>query len=277
MKLVDLFDCFLIDLDGVVYIGDSAVPGSAETIQYLLNNDKFVIFLTNNPRHDISQYSQKLNEIGIEETSLNIITSATALASHIKSTFSGLKDKTAYVIGSTALKKEIELTGLNLISGDEAKKADFVIFGGHPEFHYEEIKIATLAIANGAHFFATNRDMVYPTAEGHIPATGAMLASIEVASGKKAISAGKPENLMFEISHTYHDHEKDRIAIIGDHLDTDILGGQNAGISTILIISDPNIEDELKSSDIKPDYIIYNLRDLLKDVSDIEKLQIPST
>lgn len=271
MKLIDLFDCYLIDLDGVVYIGDSAVPGSVETIQHLLNNDKFVIFLTNNPRHDISQYSQKLNKIGIEETSLNIITSATALANHIRSTFSNLKEKKAYVIGSRALKKAIEFTGLNLVDGEEAKKADFLIFGGHPEFHYDEMKIATLAISNGAHFFATNRDMVYPTSEGHIPATGAMLASIEVASGKKAVSAGKPESLMFDIAHTYHDHDKDRIAIIGDHLDTDILGGKNAGISTILMKSDPDIENELKSSDIKPDYVIHDLRDLLKDVSDTEK------
>ena len=272
MKLVDLFDCFLIDLDGVVYIGDSAVPGSVETIKYLLNNDKFIIFLTNNPRHNISEYSKKLNEIGIDETSLNIITSATALANHIKSTFSDLKDKKAYVIGSSALKKEIELTGLNLVTGEEAKKADFLIFGGHPEFHYEEMKIATLAISNGAHFFATNRDIVYPTIEGHIPATGAMLASIEVASGKKAVSAGKPENLMFEISHTYHDHDKDRIAIIGDHLDTDILGGKNAGISTILMISDPGIEQELRNSEIRPDFVIKNLRELLSDISELEKV-----
>jgi phosphoglycolate/pyridoxal phosphate phosphatase family enzyme len=272
MKLVDLFDCFLIDLDGVVYIGDSAVPGSVEAITYLLNNDKTVIFLTNNPRHNISEYSQKLKKIGIEGVSLNIITSATALASHIKDSFSDLKNKKAYVIGSEALKKEIELTGLNLVIGDEAKKADFVIFGGHPEFHYEEMKIATLAIANGAHFFATNRDMVYPTIEGHIPATGAMLASIEAASGKKAVSAGKPENMMFDIADSFHDHDKDKIVIIGDHLDTDIRGGKNAGISTILILSDPNIEDELKQSEIKPDYVIYDLRDLQKDISEIEKL-----
>lgn len=272
MKLVDLFDCFLIDLDGVVYIGDSPVPGSVEAIKYLINNDKLVIFLTNNPRHNISQYTQKLNDIGIDETTLNIITSASALASHIQSTFDDLENKKAYVIGSQALKNEIKQTGLKLVIGEEAKKAEFVIFGGHPEFHYDEMKIATLAISNGAHFFATNRDMVYPTSEGHIPATGAMLASIEVASGKKALCAGKPENLMFDLSHTYHDHSKDRIAIIGDHLDTDILGGKNAGISTILMISDVGIEDDLRNSEIKPDYIIRNLKELLSDIPELEKV-----
>lgn len=267
MKLVDLFDCFLIDLDGVVYIGDSEVPGSAEAVCDLIDCGKTVIFLTNNPRHAISQYSDKLNKIGIEHDSLNIITSGTALANHIKSNFSDLHKKKAYVIGSTALKEEIAITGLNLVTGEEAKEADFVIFGGHPEFHYEEMKIATLAIAKGAHFFATNRDMVYPTAEGHIPATGAMLASIEVAAGKKAISAGKPESMMFDIASSHHGHEKERTVIIGDHLDTDIVGGKNAGISTILIISDPKTKEELIQSDIKPDYTIYSLKELFSDIS----------
>jgi len=271
MKLIDLFDCFLIDLDGVVYIGDSEVPGSAKAVCDLLNCGKTVIFLTNNPRHAISQYFDKLNEIGIEHDSLKIITSGTALAQHIKSNFSALNKKKAYVIGSTSLKEEIGLTGLELVSGDRAKNADFVIFGGHPEFHYDEMKIATLAIANGAHFFATNRDMVYPTTEGHIPATGAMLTSIEAASGKKAISAGKPEIMMFDIASGHHEHEKERTVIIGDHLDTDIAGGKNAGISTILMISDPKINEELRQSDIKPDHIIYSLNDLFSDISDLEK------
>lgn len=266
MRLVDLYDCFLIDLDGVVYIGDSAVPGSVETIKYLLENNKTVIFLTNNPRHTISEYSEKLNKIGIEGASLNIITSATALARHIKFAYSDLEHKKAFVIGSSSLKKEIESIGLNLVDGDAAKQADFLVFGGHPEFHYDEMKLATLAIANGAHFFATNRDMVYPTIEGHIPATGAMLASIEVASGKRAITAGKPEKLMFEIALDQHDHDKDKIVIIGDHIDTDIMGGKNAGVATILVLSDPLIEEELVNSDIKPDYAIYRLQDILSDM-----------
>ncbi|MEM7007985.1 MAG: HAD-IIA family hydrolase [Thermodesulfobacteriota bacterium] len=273
MRLVDLYECFLIDLDGVVYVGDTAVPGSVETIKYLLQKNKTVIFLTNNPRHTISEYESKLNSIGIDGTSLNIVTSATTLALHIKFTYKDLEHKTAYVIGSSSLKEEIENIGLKLVEGEEGKKADFLIFGGHPEYHYEEMKIATLAIANGAHFYATNRDMVYPTIEGHIPATGAMLASIEVASRRKAVIAGKPETMMFELALDSYDHEKHKIVIIGDHLDTDITGGKNAGISTILVLSDPNIHKELEESDIKPDYAIERLSGLLDDLSDAKKYE----
>ena len=161
MRLIDLFDCFLLDLDGVVYIGDSPVPGSVEAIRHLLDENKTVIFLTNNPRHTVTDYASKLRGMGIEATPLEIITSSTALANHIKSEFSDLLGKNAFVIGSQALKDEIRATGLELVSGEDGKKADFLIFGGHPDFHYDEMKIASIALANGAHFYATNRDAAY--------------------------------------------------------------------------------------------------------------------
>ncbi len=265
MKLADLFDCFLIDLDGVIYVGDSPTPSSVETTKHLLKNNKAITFLTNNPGKTYSQYLQKLNKMGIEEKNLRIITSCTALAQYVKSKFGNLQDKRAFVAGSDALKEEIKLAGLNLISGEEAKKANIVIFGGHPDFNYEEMKIATLALSNGAHFFATNRDHAYPTQEGYVPATGAMLASIETASGKKAICAGKPEAIMFKIALGNFDNKKEKIAIIGDHIPTDIEGGKKAGITTILVLSGLTKEKELRNSAIKPDYVIERLGDLLDE------------
>src|SRR3970040_344266 len=173
MKLADLFDHFIIDLDGVVYIGDKPTDGAIETIATLRELGKTVIFLTNDPR------------------------------------------------GSCR---------------EDAKRSDFVIVGGHQGFNYEEMKIATLAIQNGAHFFATNRDPVYPTPEGLVPATGAILASIEYATGKKATIVGKPEVIIFEVAKKFlSSHE--RVAIVGDRLDTDILGGKRPGITTLFTLS----------------------------------------
>ncbi|MEQ9620178.1 MAG: HAD-IIA family hydrolase [Deltaproteobacteria bacterium] len=272
MKLADLFDCFLIDLDGVVYVGEKPTGGSAETINTLKKMGKLVIFITNDPRRTASEYSKKLRDMGILTKPGDLVTSGMAIAYHIKSEYDDLGNKKAYVIGSRALKDEIELTGLKLARGEEAKKADFVIMGGHPEFHYEEIKLATLAIGNGALFFATNRDPAYPTEEGLVPATGAMLACIETASGKKAVVAGKPEIIMFEVALAENLHrDKHRLAIIGDRLDTDIEGGKNAGISTILALSGSTDEKEASESEIKPDYIIKDLRDLLKEVAGAQK------
>lgn len=266
MRLADLFDCFLIDLDGVVYVGESPTEGAVETINILKKSGKIVIFLTNDPRKTSAEYSDKLREMGIVVSPGDVVTSGMAIAYHIRSSYPDIENKSAYVVGSGSLKDEIRLTGLELVSGEDAKRADFVIVGGHPDFHYEEMKLATLAIRAGAEFFATNRDPAYPTPEGLVPATGAMLASIETACGKKAVVAGKPEVIMFEVALAEHLHrDRERFAIIGDRLDTDVQGGRNAGIAAILALSGSTTEEDIKQSETKPDYVIRDLRGLLTD------------
>lgn len=265
MRLLDLFDLFLIDLDGVVYVSDEAVPGSVDTLKTLNDCGKKIIFLTNNPRHGIEEYRNKLRGMGIGHEPLHIITAGSALASHIKSEFPDLGGKKAYVIGSDALKEAILETGLELVEGEEAKRADFLIFGGHPEFHYNEMKIAAIALSNGAHFYATNRDPAYPTSEGHVPATGAMLASIEVASGKRAVCAGKPEHIIFDMA--LDDYDRGKAVIVGDHIHTDIKGGKHAGIKTVLVLSGSTNKTDVKDNEVKPDFIIKDLSGLLSEVN----------
>jgi len=269
MKLADLFDCLLLDLDGVVYVGGSPTPGAGETIRRLRGEGKTVIFVTNDPKRTAAGYSEKLRGLGVETAPEDVITSGMALAYHIKSTHGDVNGLKAYVVGSKSLKEEIALTGLKVVEGEEAKHADFVIVGGHPDFHYDEMKIATLAIRNGAHFFATNRDPFYPSSEGLIPATGAILACIEVASGKTAVTVGKPESIMFEVALAEHLHkDRKRLAMIGDRLDTDITGGRKAGIVTILTLTGSTKREDIDASDVKPDYVINDLRDLYADVSE---------
>ena len=267
MKLADLFDCFLLDLDGVVYVGGSATPDAGEIIKRLRDDGKSVIFITNDPKRTAHGYCNKLRELGVEAAPEDVITSGMALAYHIKSAHGDVGGMKAYVVGSSSLKEEIGLTGLCVVEGEEAHHADFVIVGGHPDFHYDEMKIATIAIRNGAHFFATNRDPFYPSPEGFIPATGAILACIEVASGKTALTVGKPESIMFEVALAEHLHrDKKRLVIIGDRLDTDIAGGKRAGIITILTLTGSTKKEDIAGSDIKPDYVINDLRGLYEDV-----------
>jgi len=272
MKLIDLFDNLIIDLDGVVYIGDKPIDGSIETLLTLKEMGKGLIFITNDPRGSPKDYSTKLNTMGIPTNSEDIITSSMAVAYRIKNEHKDLREKNAYVVGTQALKEEIGNIGLRLVNGEEAKKADFVIVGGHPGFHYEEIKISSLAIRNGACFYATNRDPVFPTDEGLVPATGSELASIEVASGKRAITAGKPETIIFEVAIAKNRlPNKGRIAIIGDRIDTDIKGGKRVGISTILVLTGSTREGEPSDDDVTPDFVISDLRDLLNDQEGITR------
>lgn len=267
MRLADLFDCFLIDLDGVVYVGEKPTEGAVETIEQLKKSGKIVIFLTNDPRKTAAEYSEKLGGMGIAVSPGDVVTSGMAIAHHIRRTHPDSSSKTAYVVGSPSLKKEIDLTGLRVVSGEEAKEADFVIVGGHPDFHYDDIKFAALAVRRGAEFYATNRDPAYPSPEGPLPATGAMLAAIETACGRRAVVAGKPEVIMFEVAIAEHMHrDRDRFAIIGDRIDTDVQGGKNTGIGTILALSGSTSEEDVIESETKPDHLIRDLRDLLRDI-----------
>jgi HAD superfamily hydrolase (TIGR01450 family) len=267
MTLSDKFDHFLIDLDGVVYLGEKPISGSIETLLILKDLGKNLIFLTNDPRGSVNDYSNKLNNFGFPAKPQDIITSSMAVAYYIKSKHKDVRHRKAYVVGSKALKDEIEGIGLEPIAGEEAKRADFVIIGGYPGFHYEEIRIASLAIRNGAYFYATSRDPYIPTEEGLVPATGAVLASIEVASEKKAIVAGKPEKIMFEVAmKRKHLRPKERIGVIGDRLDSDIIGGKRAGIKTILVLSGSTKEGDVYSGDLIPDYVINDMTGLLSEI-----------
>ena len=270
MKLIDKFECFLIDLDGVVYVEHKPIEGSIETINHLVDIGKEILYITNDPRSSLNEYTQKLKDLGLRVAEKDVITSAIAIASHIKTHTEKSGKKRAYVIGSDALKNEVMVAGLTLVDGDEAKSADYVILGGHPGFHYNELKIATLALRNGAEFFATSRDPAYPSSEGHVPATGAILAALEVASGKNAVVAGKPEQIIFEEALSRNKCTgKENTVIIGDRLDTDIMGGITAGISTILSLSGSTKKEDIKVSPIKPDFVIEDLRDLIKETDNL--------
>ncbi|NIP30618.1 MAG: HAD-IIA family hydrolase [Candidatus Dadabacteria bacterium] len=263
MNLADLFDSFLIDLDGVVYVGDSPTYRAPQTVKKLYKAGKEIVFITNDPRRSSSQYSKKLAGIDIQCRPKNIVTSATALSLHIQNKYD-INSKTAFVIGSDNLKKEIKQTGLKLISKNSKLNSDFVVVGGNNKVDYNDLKKATVCIRNGAKFFATNNDPYYPTSEGLVPATGALVAAIETASASKATVVGKPKRIMFSIAKDLLINQK-RIAVIGDRLDTDIAGGKKAGFSTILSLTGSTGMHELKSSKIKPDYVIENLSYLYRD------------
>lgn len=268
MKLCDKFDHLLIDLDGVVYIGDKPIYGSIETLLILKELGKNLMFITNDPRSSVNDYSDKLNKFGFPAKPQDVITSSVAIADYITTKHKDARRKKAYVVGSKALKDAISSIGLELVGGEEAKNADFVIIGGHPGFHYEEIKISSLAIRNGAYFYATSRDPFVPTDEGFLPATGSELAAIEVASGKTAIVAGKPEKIIFEVAiKKIQLHPNNRIAVVGDRLDSDIIGGKRAGIKTILVLSGSTKKGELYSSELIPDYVIDDLTGLLSEIN----------
>ena len=264
MDFQNSFDHFVFDLDGVIYSGEKTIGNSPRVLEALRKNKKEIRFITNNPSRSPSEYAEKLKELGIHSHYSEFVTSPMATASMIRESLSSKKWKTVFIAGSDYLKNEIRKTGLVEVSGNDSLGADLVVIGSHPEFNLEEIKTASMAIGNGSGFIGTNADFFYPCEHGRAPATGALLASVEAASGKKAVTAGKPGKYMFDLLEKSGVAPTKKTLLVGDSLRTDIAGGEKAGYSTALVMTGVTKKTDLEGNAIKPDFILENVSFLLK-------------
>lgn len=264
MDFLNSFDCFVFDLDGVIYSGEKAIGDSPRVLETLRKIKKGIRFITNNPSRSPSEYAEKLSKLGIESHDSEFVTSPMATVSLIKEKLPSEKWKTVFVAGSDYLKSRVRKTGLVELYGEDSLSADLVVMGSHPGFNLEEIKTASIAIGNGADFIGTNGDYFYPCEHGWAPATGALLASVEAASGKKAVTAGKPERYMFDLLEQSGVTPTKKTLLVGDSLHTDVAGGEKAGYSTALVLSGVTKRTDLGSNEITPDFILENISFLLR-------------
>jgi HAD superfamily hydrolase (TIGR01450 family) len=262
----------LIDLDGVVWIGREPVPGSVAALRELQRAGKRIVFVTNNPGRLPEAYAERLRGLGVEVGAEQIVTAGTAVA-QLAGEAAG-EGGSAFVIGRSALKEMVAATGARLLEGEEAEAADVVVVSGHPGFDYGELKTAKFALDRGAQLFATSHDPTMPFPGGELPGTGAVLAAVEVASGKEATIAGKPERHLFEIakevlacSFGSHSDQKEqangRLAMVGDRINSDVEGGRRAGLETILVLSGTTSREEAEAADPAPDHLLEDLSGLL--------------
>jgi HAD superfamily hydrolase (TIGR01450 family) len=251
------YDGFALDLDGVVWLAGEPIPGSVEAIAALRAAGKRVVFITNDPRSTRADYVRRLREIGVDVSIADVLTSGTAVGEAISREAPGAR---VFVAGSDALRRELEAFDLRSVSG-RGDAADAVVVGGHSGFDYAELRDAAVKVRGGADLWATNRDPVYPTPQGPAPGTGALVAAIETAAGRRARVAGKPEPPMFEAARRRLGVE--RPAIVGDSLDADIAGGARAGFGTVLVLSGRAQRADLDGSPVRPDLVLSDLRALV--------------
>ncbi len=266
MRLVDRFDAFIIDIDGTVLSGAKPVRKAAVTLRKLRKTGKPLLFATNNARLRAAKWAARLTGAGIEARAKEIVTSANSTAVFISGKFKNPGSKKAFVSGSPALFSEIAKTGIQIVKADKVSDGcDIVILGGYQKFCYSDIAAATVAIRNGADFLATNSNFVYPADNGEfMPATGALAASIEKASGKKPTITGKPDYGIFKLCLRTLGTPADKTAVVGDSLKTDIKGGKQAGMKTILTLTGISSREDAKKFRHKPDYVIKDLSGLFE-------------
>jgi glycerol-1-phosphatase len=260
MALANQFDGLLVDLDGVVWVGRELVPGAAEALGGLLEAEKEIVFVTNNPARAPEVYVERLRRAGIGVGDGRVVTAGTVTA-QLAAERLGEGGK-AFVIGAPGFHDTVRQAGLKPLDGEAARSADGVLVSGHREFDYEELLTATLALQGGAALFATSRDPTLPMPDGAWPGTGSILAAVETASGARAEIGGKPERHLFEQARALIPGAE-RVAMVGDRVASDIEGGQRAGLATILVLSGASTRAEAESAETKPDYVIEDLSGLL--------------
>lgn len=250
-------DGFICDMDGVIYHGNKILPGVHEFISWLLENDKKFVFLTNSPEKTPQELSMKLERMGLQVTADHFYTSAMATAAFLSSQKPGC---TAYVIGEAALTKALYDEDINM----NDVNPDYVVVGETRSYNFEKIEKAIELVNKGAKLIGANPDITGPTERGVMPATGSLIAPIEIATGKKAYFVGKPNPLMLRHGlRRLNCHSAD-IVFIGDRMDTDIIAGIESNVDTVLVLSGVTSREDIDNFPYRPKYVLDGVGDLLK-------------
>ena len=245
------------DMDGVIYRGDQPIAGAPQAIMRLRSSGVRVLFCTNNSSQTVEEYRVKLGAMGIEATPDDILTSAVVTADVLKER--GLKGKRTFIVGGAGMEAVARDAVLERTSS--GKDAEVVLVGWDPSFDYSKMRHAADAVRAGAVFIASNSDATFPSPEGALPGAGAILASIEVASGRRAEVLGKPHKPMTDAI-ARRLGRGPRVAAVGDRPDTDLAAGRAMGWMTILVLTGVTSREQSEALDPQPDLIAGSLADL---------------
>ena len=254
------YDQFVVDLDGCMWLGSEPVEGSADAVGELRAAGKRVAFVTNDSRHAAEDQVARLWAQGVQASLGDVVTVGGALQHLLAETRQG---RTAFVIGTAAVRAHVADAGLRVLNGtDLATTAEVVVVGGTEELVYEDLRCAALAARATGDIVATSRDPVYPQPDGLWPGTGAILAAVEVASGRTGVVVGKPEPQLFI---TALDRLGDgRTLVVGDRLDSDVAAAGRAHLDAALVLSGgTSAEEAAAAPEPKPVAVAANLAELL--------------
>jgi len=258
-RLIDGFDGVLADLDGVVYTGPGAIDGAPEALGKLEGEGKSLAYVTNNASRSSAEVAAHLRELGAPATAAQVFGSAPAAAELLARQVGA--GAAVLVVGSQVLAASVTAQGLTVVRPGE-RRTDAVIQGFSPSLGWKDLAEAAYAIAAGAIWVATNLDMTLPQPRGFAPGNGSLVAAVAAATGTAPLVAGKPEPTLFEMAARHSGVE--RALVVGDRLDTDILGGNRAGMDTALVLTGVDSSQTALSarSDERPTYLIRSLGEL---------------
>lgn len=251
---------FICDMDGVIYHGNRLLPGVKEFLAWLKDNNKNYLFLTNSAQYTPRELQMKLERMGLEVDESHFYTSALATANFLNSQSPGCS---AYVMGEHGTQNALFEVGITYNDVDP----DYVVVGEAAGYGMEMITKAIRLVNAGAKLIGTNYDLTGPTETGIVPACRALLAPIELATGKQAYYVGKPNPLMMSTGLRMLGVHPGEAAIIGDRMDTDIVAGIESGLDTVLVLSGVTTIEECMKFPYRPRLIIDGVGDIPKTLA----------
>ncbi|OSO93172.1 HAD family hydrolase [Halorubrum ezzemoulense DSM 17463] len=250
---------WLLDMDGVLIHEEVALPGAKEFIGRLQEQDKEFLVLTNNSMYTRRDLSARLADVGIDVPEERIWTSAVATAQFLSNQ---VPDASAYVIGEAGLKTALHKVGYTLTDTDP----DFVVLGESRTYSFQNITQAVQLIDQGARFVATNSDATGPSPEGPLPATGSVAALLTEATGQEPYFVCKPNPVMIRSGLNRIGAHSESTAMVGDRMDTDVVAGIEAGLTTYLVLTGSTSRDELTEFAYRPDDVVESVAELVETI-----------
>ncbi|MDD6790069.1 MAG: HAD-IIA family hydrolase [Lachnospira sp.] len=252
---------FICDMDGVIYHGNQILPGVREFIQWLQDNGKGYLFLTNNSGLTPLELHQKLLRMGMDVPPEHFYTSALATAAFLKAQSPGCS---AYVIGEAGLLNALYDAGITMNDVDP----DYVVVGEAKAYSLDTLTTATNLVLKGARLIGANSDVSGPIENGIAPACGALTAPIELATGRKAYYCGKPNPLMMRTGLNILGCHSAEAVMVGDRMDTDVISGLESGMSTVLVLSGISTRRTLQEYAYGPSVVLDGVGDIVKVAQD---------
>lgn len=245
-------------MDGTIYLDSVLFDGTLDFLEKVKKKQGRYLFVTNNSSKSVSAYVEKLDKIGIPATEDDFLTSTDATILYLKKNHPGER---FYSFGTKTFTEQLSAAGIDVVT-ELCDGIDGLVISNDTEMTFKKFDDASRLLTRGVHYIATNPDWVCPTSYGYVPDCGSYCQMLEHATGKKPIFIGKPKPEMLLLAMNKFGYTKEETLMVGDRVYTDIASGYHAGVDTVLVLSGESTRADAEASDIKPTYILQNIREL---------------
>lgn len=253
---------FLLDMDGTIYLDEDVFDGTLDFLKRVREKGGRYVFVTNNSSKGVDAYVRKMERLHIDATAEDFLTSTDATILYIKNKFSGRK---FYAMGTKSFVEQLKNEGVDAVT--ELSDDIFgLIISNDTELTFKKLDDACILLGRGVEYIATNPDWVCPTSYGYAPDCGSFAEMLKRATGRMPTFIGKPKPEMLLLALEKYGYKKEEALMVGDRLYTDIASGYNAGIDTVFVLSGEGTMKDVEESDIKPTYILENIRELYNEI-----------